>query len=126
MSKSSAAAATYEVSKQDIDELSAILSKLSKSLAQDSHDAVKMIEAVDLIDMEVEREVFDPLSGEVDMNEEDLEPMRVLESEEHAITLRDAGDVDNKEHPPPLTLIQDKDVSERLFAFVSDNCAFVT
>jgi len=125
-SKSNATVATAGVSKQDIDELSAMLSKLGKSLAQDGHDAVKMIEAVDLIDMELEREVFDPPSGEVDMNEEDDEPMRVLESEEHAITLREAGDVDDKEPPPPLTLIQAKDMSERLFAFVSDNCALVT
>jgi len=52
-----------------------MLSKLGKSLAQDGHDAVKMIEAVDLIDMELEREVFDPPSGEANMNEGDVEPI---------------------------------------------------
>ncbi len=103
-SKSNAAAAAGGVSQQDIDELSAMLSKLGKSLAQDGHDAVKMIEAVDLIDMELERDVFDPPSGEVDMSEEDDEPMGVLDSEEHAIILREVGDVDDKEPPPPLTL----------------------
>ena len=61
-SKSNAAGGTTRVSKQDIDELAAMLSNLGKSLAQDGHDAVKMIEVVDLIDMELEREVFDPPS----------------------------------------------------------------
>ncbi len=82
-----------------------VIKKLGKSLAEDGRDAVKIIEDVDLIDMELEREVFDPLSGEVDMNEEDGEPMRVLESEEHAITLREVGDVDDKEPPSTPTHI---------------------
>jgi hypothetical protein len=70
MSESNAATATFGVSKQAIDELSAMLSKLGKSLAQNGHDVVKMIETVDLIDTELEREVFDPPNGEVNMDEE--------------------------------------------------------
>jgi hypothetical protein len=103
-----------------------MLSTLGKLLAKDGHDVVKMVNAVDLIDMELEGEVFNPPGEELDINEAGLAPMRVLESELPAITFREAGDVDDKDPPPLLTLFQFKDMSERLFAFASDNSALVT
>jgi hypothetical protein len=40
-----------------------------------------MIEVVDLIGMELEREVFNPSTGELDLFDEDCEPIRLLENE---------------------------------------------
>ena len=59
-SKVTATAATAGVSTQDIEDLSSMLAKLGRSLSRDAHGCVHMIEAADLIDMELEREVFDP------------------------------------------------------------------
>lgn len=131
-SNNTATAPTAGVSQQDIEDLSALLSNLGKSLTLEGHNSVQMLDVVDLIDMELEREVFDPPAVDmVDMSEEeqveeDEEPMGLLEGEEHAITLREDGDVDEREPPPSLTLSQAKEVSEKLFAFVSENCALVT
>ena len=132
MSNNTAAAATAGVSQQDIEDLSTLLSRLGRSLTQEGHNSVQMVDDVDLIDMELEREVLDPPALDmVDMSEEeqveeDEEPMGLLEGEEHAITLREDGDVDDRDPPPSLTLSQAKEVSENLFAFVSEHCALVT
>jgi hypothetical protein len=130
-SRVTATAATAGVSPQDIEDLSSMLAKLGRSLSRDAHGCVQMIEAEDLIDMELEREVFDPPTTEIDTSEQDQENddddghMGVLESEENAISIWEGGDVDEKDPPPLLTLSQAKDVSEKLFAFVSENCALV-
>ncbi len=91
-----------------------------------------MIEAVDLIDMELEKEVFHPPATEGGMieqdcdNEDDEEAMRVvLTCEEHGIDTFEDGDVDEKDPKPIITLAQAKDMSEKLFAFVGENCALV-
>ena len=52
------------VSHQKIEELSSMLSKIVKCLSQDKSHVVSMIDAVDLIDMQLERNVFDlPATG---------------------------------------------------------------
>ncbi len=69
-----------------------MLAKLGRSLSRDdAHGCVQMIEVEDLIDMELEREVFDPPTTEMDTSEQDQENddddghMGVLASEENAI-----------------------------------------
>jgi hypothetical protein len=90
-----------------------------------------MIEAVVLIDMELEREVFGPHAIEGGMIEQDCdyeddeEAMRGLTCEEHGIDTFEDGDVDDKDPNPTITLAQAKVMSEKLFAFVSENCALV-
>lgn len=67
------AGAVAGVSHQEIEELSVMLSNLGKCLSQRNNHAISMIEAVDLIDMELEREVFDPPTTEMDTSEQDQE-----------------------------------------------------
>jgi hypothetical protein len=57
--------------------------------------------------------------------EDDDEAMRVLLCEEHGIDTFEDGHVDDKDPKPTITLAQAKDMSEKLFAFVSENCALV-
>jgi hypothetical protein len=119
------------VSHQEIEELSAMLLNLGKRLSQRNNHAISMIEAVDLIDMELEREVFDPPATEGGMIEQDCDyeddekAMRVLTCEEHDMDTFEDGDVDDKDPKPTITLAQAKALSEKLFAFVNENCALV-
>lgn len=48
------------MSRQDFDELSELLAKMGTNLARDGCNEIQMVDPVDLIDMELEREVFDP------------------------------------------------------------------
>jgi riboflavin synthase len=51
--------------------------------------------------------------------------MAVLIGEEHVIDTFEEENVDEKDPTPTITLAQAKDMSEKLFAFVSENCALV-
>ena len=51
--------------------------------------------------------------------------MGVLESEDNAISIWEGGDDDEKDPPLLFTLSQAKEVSKKMFAFVSENCALV-
>ena len=120
------------VSSQEIEELSSMLSKLGKCLSQEKSKVVSMVDAVDLIDMELEREVFDPpatgdgvIDPDSDNEGDEGAAMEVLTGEEHGIDTFEEGDVDEKDPTPTITLAQAKDMSEKLIAFVSEHCALV-
>jgi len=108
-----------------------MLLNLGKCMSQRNNHAISMIEAVVLIDMELEREVFGPHAIEGGMIEQDCdyeddeEAMRGLTCEEHGIDTFEDGDVDDKDPKPTITLAQAKDMSEKLFAFFGENCALV-
>ena len=116
------AQATAGVSQAVIDELSSLLMNLGKSLAVDKNNPLQMIEAVDLLDLEAEREVFDMCGpGDEIEDEEDEVALPMLEGENNVINLIEVGEVDEQEPMPTLSLAQAKQYSERLFNFVSEN-----
>ena len=116
------AQATAGVSQEVIDELSSLLMNLGKSLAVDKNNPLQMIEAVDLLDLEAEREVFDMCGpGDEIEDEEDEVALPMLEGENNVINLIEVGEVDEQEPMPTLSLAQAKQYSERLFNFVSEN-----
>ena len=89
-----------------------------------------MLEVVELLDMELEREVLEDhsLMGElesvdsdVDEKDDDEIMSSTLEVETNVIKLIEEGEVDDKEHAPTLTLAKAKDLAEKLFNFVSEN-----
>lgn len=120
--------ATAGVSQEVIDELSSLLSNLGKSLAVNKNTPIPMLEAVELLDMELEREVFEHHSivigdledGDSNVEEDEDEPS-MLEGETNGIKLCEVGQVDDKEPSPTLSLAQAKDMTEKLFNFVSEN-----
>jgi hypothetical protein len=116
------AQATAGVSQEVIDELSSLLMNLGKSLAVNKNYPLQMIEAVDLLDLEAEREVFDMCGpGDEIEDEEDEVALPLLEGENNVINLSEVGEVDEQEPMPTLSLAQAKQYSERLFNFVSEN-----
>jgi hypothetical protein len=125
---STRAHATAGVSQEVIDELSSLLSNLGKSLAVNKSNPIPMLEAVELLDMELEREVFEHHSvvgdmeadGESDVNDNEYKTS-MLEGETNAIKLCEVGEVDDKEPSPTMSLAQAKDMTEKLFNFVSEN-----
>ncbi len=107
-----------------------MVSKLGKCLSQDKSHDVSMVDAVDLIDIELERDVFDlPATGRgvIDHdsdNEGDEEAaMAALTCEEHGIDTFEERGVDEEDPTPKITLAKAKDMSEKSFEFVSENCA---
>jgi hypothetical protein len=106
-----------------IEELSQLLSQLSTGLSNDDSHKVSMVEAVDLLDLEFEREcfdtpgIFDEDDGEDGEECDDL----VLGNEYGTIDVVVEGDTNDADPPPMLTLAQARDVSDRLFAFVTAN-----
>ena len=90
-----------------------------------------MLEAVELLDMELVREVFEHQSvmGELesvdsDVNEKDDNgiPSSMRECETNIIKLIEEGEVDDKEPAPTSTLgAQAKNLTEKLFDSVNEN-----
>ena len=122
--------ATTGVSDEVIDELSSHLANLGKSLAVNKNHPIPMLEAVELLDMELEREVFEhhsvmgemeSVDSDVDEEDDDGIPSLMLEGETNVIKLIEEDEVDNKEHALTLTLAQAKDLTEKLFYLVSED-----
>ncbi len=81
-----------------------------------------MIEAVELLDLEAERDVFENYGpGDEIKDEKNEVALPMLEGENKVINLIEVGEVDEQEPMPTLSLSQAKQYSERLFNFVSEN-----
>ena len=116
-----------------IDELSTMLTNLGKSLSTDPNQPVAMIDAVDMLDLPMEREVFDPpvLSAE----EVDAQEAAAQETPDESASGNDAvdpvdpnmialEDVDVDDLEPsskPVTLEEGRAAVETLFAFLTEN-----
>lgn len=113
------------VSPKDIEDLSQLLTQLSTGLSIDESSPLEMVDAVELIDLGIERESLYPPSYGEDEHEDDEdldeELMPILDGEHLAIPVVEEGDVNEKEPTPLLTLAQAKEYSERLFDFVIAN-----
>eukprot|EP00873_Tetraselmis_striata_P032869 jgi/Tetstr1/453133/TSEL_040155.t1 len=108
-----------------LDELNGMLSALSVGLAADVSKPVRMVDAVDLLDMPLEREVFEPpaqAAADTDEPEETVDEIEHTEDDNVAMVPLDMDvDVDEMEPERAPTLQEVRGLVEKVFLFVTEN-----
>ena len=116
-----------------IDELSSMLTNLGKSLSSNPDQPVAMVDVVDMLDLPLEREVFDPpamideevvgeeLAVEETPNESASANEDMDQPDPNMIALEDVDVDDLEPSSKPVTLEEGRAAVETLFAFLTEN-----
>ena len=111
-----------------IDELSAMLSNIGKKISVDPKNPVEMVNAVDILDMPMEREVFDPpaltsaqLAEESSVVDDAAPAAPDDEVDDNIIELDDVDANDLEPSSKPVTSEEARASVETLFTFLTEN-----